>query len=272
MVLEDYDRIWNVWLTSSVEEVASKINYHLQERRPFLELLMYYVEATHRPNGCRILEVGCGTAIDSYLLASQFPYSRVYAVDILESSLRVAKQIRQCASSRFINLAVTDAWRLAFASESFDVVFSHGLLEHFESQLLVLQEQVRVLKALGFLIICVPQKYNPYTLYKHFKMVRGTWKYGWETEFSLAQIRTLGSQLGLKLISYDGYDFFTAILVRQIQKRLAIRKGASGDRFLSIEANGAESRSQRLNKFVRRVRARLAVNLIIIFRKEAVCP
>jgi len=269
-MLEDYDRIWNEWLTSGPEEISSRINYHLQERGPFLDLLMHYAQTTYGTDGCRILEVGCGTAVDSYLLASQFPYSWVCAVDILESSLRVAKQIGRYVSSRFINLAVIDAWRLAFASESFDIVFSHGFLEHFESQLLVLQEQLRVLKTSGFLIICVPQRYSFYTLYKHFKMARGTWKYGWETEFSLAQIRALGNRLGLNLISYDGYDFFTAILARQIQKRLTIPKGSLGNRFLNINSNKAVGKSRRLNGLIRRVRAHLAVNLVVVLSKRDV--
>lgn len=86
---------------------------------------------------------------------------------------------------------------MSFADETFDVVFSQGVLEHFRDPDPVIAEQVRVMKKTGVLIVDVPQTYNPYTLFKKIRMWQGRWPYGWETQYSLPSLRKLARRHGL---------------------------------------------------------------------------
>jgi hypothetical protein len=70
-----------------------------------------------------------------------------------------------------------------------------------------MKEQVRVLKKAGYLIVDVPQKYNPYTLYKHRRMREGVWEYGWETEYSYSDLNKLARSLGLAIVDVGSYGY-----------------------------------------------------------------
>jgi len=68
-------------------------------------------------------------------------------------------------------------------------VFSQGVLEHFADPSAVMRDQVRVLKPDGVLVVDVPQKYNVYRLRKHAAMRAHRWPWGWETEYSVGELR-----------------------------------------------------------------------------------
>lgn len=96
--------------------------------------------------GKRVLEVGCGIAIDGRYLAS---HGACYqAVDLSRESLRLAaahfalKGLR----ARFVN---ADATRLPFADGSFDVVMSIGVLHHVPDMESACREVVRVARPGG---------------------------------------------------------------------------------------------------------------------------
>jgi SAM-dependent methyltransferase len=112
--------------------------------------------------------------------------------------------------SRAPTFLAGDATELSFPEQTFDIVFSQGLVEHFRDPLPPLQEQVRVLKSPGYLIVDVPQKYaglGLYSLRKHWKINRGKWEWGWETEYSYLELKKLGRSLGLTPVCVGGYAF-----------------------------------------------------------------
>jgi len=205
---EAFSQLWKTFLAeeSPVEAIAK----HRTERSPLLDRLAgavaWFLEAHGGVEPVRVLEVGCGTAIDSYLLAAQFATSKVefVATDIAPEALAVAGAL----ASHFpvpIRLECHDAFQLGFPDRHFDLVFSQGVLEHFADPLPALREQRRVLRPSGLLLVDVPQKYNLYTLYKRPRVRRGTWRYGWETEYSPRELRRLGQALGLELVDMFGY-------------------------------------------------------------------
>ena len=151
-----------------------------------------------------MLEVGSGTAIDSYILAENTD-STITGVDISLPSLHVASR---CGGyfRRQVALAAGDAESLPFSDASFDIVFSQGVVEHFRDPSSMLREQIRVLKPDGILVINVPQKRTGYTRYKHREMAKGTWPWGWETEYSPGELRRLGRRHNMKPIAVVGYD------------------------------------------------------------------
>lgn len=195
------------------EEWAAKVDYepdirqHREERQALYRLLLDGSRlCTDRP--VRILEVGCGTAIDSHLLAEETGHP-VVAVDRSIQAIQVARR----TSARFTGraqLLVGDASALCFPDRTFDVVFSQGLLEHFRDPKPLLLEQVRVLKPSGSLIVDVPQTFAGFGLYslrKHWKIRRGTWPWGWETQYSYPQLKRLGRSVGLAPVGVAGYGY-----------------------------------------------------------------
>jgi SAM-dependent methyltransferase len=167
--------------------------------------------------GARVLEVGCGRG--ATLLEFAKRGAIVTGVDYAESALGFCNSLKEKADySGNLGLAefiLGDARSLPFPEDKFDIVYSVGLLEHFEDPGAILAEQCRVLKSGGHLILQVPQKYSMYTLLKKVLMAVGKWPYGaWETQFSGRDLRSLVAEAGLSAEFAYGYGSFTLALLR----------------------------------------------------------
>lgn len=218
-----YERIWSDFASPAELQVA----IHVESRRPLLKLL-----ERHLPEGfgARTLEVGCGTALDSCLLASAHPGVRAYACDLSEHAVTVAGE-----NARRLGVPLSvfagDLTLLPFADGYFDLVFSQGVLEHFEDPAPAVREQVRVLRPGGALVVDVPQRYNLYTLRKRRAMRQERWPWGWETEYSVAELRAWAPAYGLQSTDAVGYQhgrFVDRLLMhphRALHRRLARRNG-----------------------------------------------
>ena len=202
---EIWSRCWTKW--ASKPDFEEDIRQHLEERKILYEFFRKSLNSlTTKP--IKVLEVGCGSAIDSHILAED-ERLEIYVVDRSETSLEVAKRVSSYFS-RAPRFLASDATHLSFPEETFDIVFSQGLIEHFRDPLPPLKEQVRVLKSTGYLIVDVPQKYaglGLYSLRKHWKINRGKWEWGWETEYSYLELKKLGRNLGLTPICVGGYAY-----------------------------------------------------------------
>jgi len=197
--------IWRAWRDNP--DISPLIEYHISERKPFLELISKYITKS----GAReVLEIGCGTAIDSFCLAKKHGADiSFYGADLSKEAVEVAEKIGKIFKSK-IELGVDDVEQMRFEDSKFDIVFSQGVMEHFRDPLPAFKEQIRVLKRGGYLIVDVPQKYNPYTLYKRARIKNGTWEYGWETEYSYNELLNIGKKLRLTPsdVGSHGYGYF----------------------------------------------------------------
>ncbi|MBU6997881.1 MAG: class I SAM-dependent methyltransferase [Theionarchaea archaeon] len=93
-----------------------------------------------------------------------------YGIDILENA---ALQLKNEGFSPI----VADAREIPFRDDFFDLVYSFGVVEHFEGTENAIEEHVRVARPGGRIVITVPYLYSPLTLYwaaLHVK--RGTFK------------------------------------------------------------------------------------------------
>jgi SAM-dependent methyltransferase len=119
-----------------------------------------------------------------------------------------------------LQLVIGDVFDSPFPDSSFDLVFSQGLIEHFKDPVPIFQAHVRLVKPGGWLVIRVPQKYNLFTFYKRWRMRRGNWPPGWETEYSIANLVALGRQHGLFFSHADGYGSFFQMAVVHLLREL----------------------------------------------------
>lgn len=168
--------------------------------------------------GLKVLEVGAGTGRDTDKIASKKAVA--FALDYSEESLDLmSKSLQQP-----VQIVCGDALCLPFRDESFDVVFHQGLLEHFRDPGKLLDENVRVLRRGGALLVDVPQRYHYYTVLKHILIFLGKWFAGWETEFSVAGLRRLVESRGLTVVRIYGHNPTPPIWYRGI-RRVLLRFG-----------------------------------------------
>lgn len=171
-----------------------------------------------RLRGLTVLEVGAGTGRDAADVAGRG--ASMVALDYSEESLSL---ISGAVEGR-VAIVCGDALRMPFADGRFDVVYHQGLLEHFREPGLLLDENVRVLKPGGLLLVDVPQRYHYYTFLKHILIAVGKWFAGWETEFSVRQLRRLIEERDLQVLGIYGHNMSPSIWYRGLRK-LFLRTG-----------------------------------------------
>ncbi len=109
--------------------------------------------------GCRILDLGCGSGRDCYLLSKLVgPDGEIIGVDMTESQLAVAERYREYHSARFGYPKPNVRFHLGFIEkldelplepESFDIVVSNCVINLSEDKAAVLAGAYRALKAGG---------------------------------------------------------------------------------------------------------------------------
>lgn len=108
--------------------------------------------------GKRCLEVGCGRgSLSAYFSDAGY---KCTLLDISPTVIEIAKRIfkKNNLEAEFV---VGDANNLPFKDNSFDIIFSIGLLEHIEDIKSSIKEQVRVLDKGGiFIAYIVPENHN----------------------------------------------------------------------------------------------------------------
>ncbi|MFC2076484.1 class I SAM-dependent methyltransferase [candidate division KSB1 bacterium] len=138
------------------------------------------------PVGRRVLEVGAGSGRDSCDLAAAG--ATVHCLDNSRSSITL---IRKIDRDRKLRLIVADALAAPFKPGVFDVVFHQGLLEHFREPKALLEENRRLLKPGGYLLVDVPQTFHPLTIVKKVLMLFDAWFAGWETQYRPGELESL---------------------------------------------------------------------------------
>lgn len=190
--VEKYEAIYREWEART--DLGPHIRRHLEERVRYHTLLDGILAAL--PPGARCLELGCGTAIDSCLLARRHPGLLFFGVDIARGSLALAR--RACGQTgQRVHLARGDVFRLPFRDGAFSLVFHQGLVEHFPEPEGMMREQARLLAPGGWAVVSVPQAFTGYTLMKRIRIARGAWPWGWERSYTAGALEALGRASGL---------------------------------------------------------------------------
>ncbi|MFC1813386.1 class I SAM-dependent methyltransferase [Thermodesulfobacteriota bacterium] len=103
--------------------------------------------------GKKILDVGCGLGMMMEYFANQG--NDVVGIDIVSQSVRDNVY-------RGLNVIEADARSIPFRDDTFDMVYSLGVIEHFEETEQALGEQVRTCKPGGIVVAVVPYLITPY--------------------------------------------------------------------------------------------------------------
>jgi len=162
-----------------------------------------------------ILEVGAGSGRDSVTLAADGV--SIIILDISASSLKMAGLVAERNGVR-ISVVRADARALPFRNKTIGTVFHQGVLEHFESPDRVLEENRRVLKNDGHLLVDVPQTFHPWTVLKHILIPFGLWFGGPETQFSPLQLKRMVEKKGFSIRSVYGEWMHPSLMYRLIRE------------------------------------------------------
>ncbi len=130
-------------LEFGTREFFDEVERHrYEEYAPWMPEVMGFQEFS----GARLLEIGCGMGTD--LLQFARGGARVTGADLTPRSVEISK-LRFRLYSVPGQFVLADGERLPFADESFDVVYSNGVLHHTPGTDVAVREAHRVLKPGG---------------------------------------------------------------------------------------------------------------------------
>jgi ubiquinone/menaquinone biosynthesis C-methylase UbiE len=172
---ESFEKWKDHWKRTARSKNSLKDAFYLMDR-----IKMEYLLPLFPKRGKRTLEVGAGSGRLSRFLADVG--HDVYCLDYCHEALKYATRCFQedRSQGKFVE---GKAEELPFDDETFDLVFSTGLLEHFENPVPLVKEMVRVLRSGGlFYSDIVPKKFS---LLRSLEFVRPLLKREWNPMFEM---------------------------------------------------------------------------------------
>lgn len=199
--------VWeNFWEQRSIEGVYSNS-----------ERIVQQIAATGKVKDKWILEIGAGSGRDSLKLLDMG--AKVILLDYAAGSLRVMSRLASQHGNK-VYLVRGDAFHLPFKAESLNIIFHQGLLEHFTNPGDIIRESYYATKLGGYHISDVPQRYHLYTVVKHILIWLNKWFAGWETEFSINQLKKLHRAAGFDIHQVYGDWMRPSFIYRALREAL----------------------------------------------------
>jgi SAM-dependent methyltransferase len=173
--------------------------------------------------GLRVLEIGCGLGTDgAQFAAAGADYT---GVDLTEAATELARKRFQLFDLRG-EFRVADAENLDFADESFDLIYSHGVLHHTPDTARAVHEIHRVLRPGGRAIVMLYHR-DSYNYRIGIRVLRR------------AGVRLLKSESAIKLIHWLTGEPLASLHEHAKLSTVSSNGHFSSDEFLSQSTDGA---------------------------------
>ncbi|HEX8476455.1 MAG TPA: class I SAM-dependent methyltransferase [Pyrinomonadaceae bacterium] len=173
--------------------------------------------------GLRVLEIGCGLGTDGAQFARA---GAIYTgVDLTEAAVELARR-RFALFGLKGEFQRADAERLEFADESFDVVYSHGVLHHTPDTARAIGEVHRVLRPGGRAVVMLYHR-DSYNYRVNINLLRR------------AGAHLLRSEAGVRLVHRLTGEPLEALREHARRLREDARSYFSSEEFLSRNTDGA---------------------------------
>ncbi|HLG23292.1 MAG TPA: class I SAM-dependent methyltransferase [Candidatus Manganitrophaceae bacterium] len=199
---------------------------HLVSETPFLmnSYLLYdrlLGELTRGKRFSRVLDVGCGSGLQSVALA---PFAdEVIGIDLSQELIEVAKE--RCKDHKNVRFEVANACRLPFPDRSFDFIISYGdvlshIVDRYEE---AVSEMGRVAKPGATLTLETDTKWNFGVFYHPFEIIDALRVRGkghatriWEgmrfKTFTYRELKSLLEKNGFEVLSVRGHNILASLI------------------------------------------------------------
>jgi ubiquinone/menaquinone biosynthesis C-methylase UbiE len=151
------DKIKQYWEKSTPMSFGPE-KWSYEKKRQFRYSLQDYMHKAfgfEEFAGKSVLEIGCGAGIDSLEFARNG--AKVTSIDFTDNAVTLTKELAKEAGFS-LDVSRGDAKKLSFADNTFDCVYSYGVLHHIPDINRALKEIHRVLKPGGKLMAMVYHK------------------------------------------------------------------------------------------------------------------
>jgi len=145
--------------SSTNQTYKNNSQYGMGYSDAFVKMLKKRTIETHAPflipylkPGMKLLDCGCGPGSMTISLAKYAKNGQVVGVDIEDSQLEIARLDAKEAGIKNVVFQQASVLELPFADNTFDIVFSQGLLSHLQDPIIAVLEQKRVTKAGGIVV------------------------------------------------------------------------------------------------------------------------
>lgn len=173
--------------------------------------------------GLRVLEIGCGLGTDGAQFARA---GALYTgVDLTEAAIDLARR-RFALFDLPGEFRVADAENLDFADETFDLVYSHGVLHHTPDTPRAVREVHRVLRPQGRAVVMLYHR-DSYNYRINISLLRR------------AGVHLLRSEAGLKLVHRLTGEPVASLREHALDLRQDLQSYLTPDQFLAQNTDGA---------------------------------
>ncbi|MBN2572525.1 MAG: class I SAM-dependent methyltransferase [Ignavibacteriales bacterium] len=185
-----WDDYWKKYKISKAER------WLIRERDKILNTFIDKILSANK----KVIEIGCGYGSNITLINETRSDVECYALDNSQASIDLVKE-------RIPNSIIADCRETNFPDNTFDIVYSAGLMEHFEDEKPLLDEWKRILKPNGYMLTFIPAKYSLWQFYQllHF----GKWKHGYEKAYTHKKLLKLFEKNNFEIIEVLGIDPFS---------------------------------------------------------------
>jgi len=150
----DWDGYWSSECRTINFEMQCNLNSH--QGKITFDLLNKF-----KNNGTtKILEAGCG--LGNWVFLFNKEGLEPFGIDLSLSSLKTAARYSKINNFKS-KFSLADVRKIPFKENSFDVIVSYGVIEHFADSKAALKEFYRVLKPSGACLITTP---NPFSFHR----------------------------------------------------------------------------------------------------------
>ncbi len=216
--------------TKQLIQVWDKLSREQFNESGFFPSERYWQEWLGSASQKRILEIGCGQG--RVLLNLAFQGNKVIGVDISQEMLSIC-QSRLRNHGIEIPLVCADTRHVPFRGDTFELVFSVGVVEHFVETANAIQEHARVCEPGGTVIVSVPHKGSFFHLFKIGAQNLGLFRFGFEQSFTKDELRQMTEHADVTITNVVAQEivpesttsvfrFFVAYVILLLDKLLRV--------------------------------------------------
>ncbi len=154
----------------------------------------------------KVVEIGSGYGIYVYYLSKN---NKVSGIEIDDARVESSKKSLKKLGRKNIQIIQGDARKLPYKNSSFDWVFCHGVIEHFNPSEKAIAEGYRILKKGGYAMYSVPARISFFVPLKFMQKLAdrllGTnmWQAGYEKSFTPWKFKRMLRNEGFKVIHFE---------------------------------------------------------------------